>query len=122
MTKEERIRQMINNYESVNMQMAQERGSGQYISPYSDDIKDYVRHIECEDSKYINESGVTSGDLHFAEKFYAGKIQLNSVLSADWSDEAEVNFDVLNSVGIHNYDSAYKVQHEIYIEMHKHRG
>ena len=124
MTKEERIAKIMKESEVVDERIARERSSKRYISPYSKEIADSLaRHIEeckneyAEEQKAIEGLDITIGDLHFAERFYAGKIRLDTASEEAWLDEAKTSRDVLIKAG--KWTDEYEMQYRAYMSIHE---
>ncbi len=121
MTEEERI-EFLRELDEVDEQRAKKRGVA-YVSPYSQEIKDRVakRIRECKDEyaeerKAIEGLGITIGDLYFAEKFYAGKIRLDTASEEAWLHTAKRCRKILKKAG--KWTDEYEMQYRSYVGAH----
>ena len=123
MTKEERIAKIMKESEVVDERIARENGCV-YISPYSQEIKDYAERNKAKwdaeyqkDLKEVEGLGIEPGDLHFAEKFYAGKICLDTASEKSWLHTAKRCRKILIKAG--KWTDEYEMQYRSYVGVHK---
>ena len=122
MTEEERI-EFLRQLDEAEEQRAKKRGCV-YVSPYSQEIKDYVERNKAKwdaeyqkDLKEVEGLGIEPGDLHFAEKFYAGKICLDTASEKSWLHTAKRCRKILKKAG--KWTDEYEMQYRSYVGVHK---